>query len=160
MLQVKPNEKGFTLIEAVVAMVIFGIAFTGLYLVFGIAMKGANDAQKRMHLNLIANQIVESISAETRRDPNDDLNPLKTPSIYNANLKSCGSYSSSDIRNSWCTNLNDVVGDFQGTNSKQKRSVTVTKLSDHLYVDIHFVIGGDSKGNNISQVIMARRIRP
>ena len=42
MLQVKPNEKGFTLIEAVVAMVIFGIAFTGLYLVFGIAMKGAN----------------------------------------------------------------------------------------------------------------------
>ena len=160
MLQVKPNEKGFTLIEAVVAMVIFGIAFTGLYLVFGIAMKGANDAQKRMHLNLIANQIVESISAETRRDPNDDLNPFKTPSIYNANLKSCGSYSSSDIRNSWCTNLNDVVGDFQGTNAKQQRSVTVTKLSDHLYVDIHFVIGGDSKGNNISQVVMARRIRP
>ena len=160
MLQVKPNEKGFTLIEAVVAMVIFGIAFTGLYLVFGIAMKGANDAQKRMHLNLIANQIVESISAETRRDPNDDLNPLKTPSIYNANLKNCGSYGSSDIRNSWCTNLNDVVGGFQGTNAKQQRSVTVTKLSDHLYVDIHFVIGGDSKGNNISQVVMARRIRP
>jgi len=159
-LQVKPNEKGFTLIEAVVAMVIFGIAFTGLYLVFGIAMKGANDAQKRMHLNLIANQIVESISAETRRDPNDDLNPLKTPSIYNANLKNCGSYGSSDIRNSWCTNLNDVVGGFQGTNAKQQRSVTVTKLSDHLYVDIHFVIGGDSKGNNISQVVMARRIRP
>ena len=87
MLQIKSNDKGFTLIEAVVAMVIFGIAFTGLYLVFGIAMKGANDAQKRMHLNLIANQIVESISAETRRDPNDDLNPLKTPDIYNANLQ-------------------------------------------------------------------------
>ena len=43
MLKVKPNEKGFTLIEAVVAMVIFGIAFTGLYLVFGIAMKGRRN---------------------------------------------------------------------------------------------------------------------
>ena len=160
MLQIKSNDKGFTLIEAVVAMVIFGIAFTGLYLVFGIAMKGANDAQKRMHLNLIANQIVESISAETRRDPNDDLNPLKTPVIYNANLQNCASFDSSDIRNSWCTNLSEVVGGFQGTNSKQKRTVTVTKLSDHLFVDIHFVIGGDSKGNNISQVVMARRIRP
>ena len=160
MLQIKPNDKGFTLIEAVVAMVIFGIAFTGLYLVFGIAMKGANDAQKRMHLNLIANQIVESISAETRRDPNDDLNPLKTPDIYNANLQNCASFDSSDIRNSWCTNLSEVVGGFQGTNSKQKRTVTVTKLSDHLFVDIHFVIGGDSKGNNISQVVIARRIRP
>ena len=160
MLQIKSNDKGFTLIEAVVAMVIFGIAFTGLYLVFGIAMKGANDAQKRMHLNLIANQIVESISAETRRDPNDDLNPLETPDIYNANLQNCASFDSSDIRNSWCTNLSEVVGGFQGTNSKQKRTVTVTKLSDHLFVDIHFVIGGDSKGNNISQVVMARRIRP
>ena len=160
MLPVRFYNKGFTLIEAIVAMVIFGIAFSGLYLVFGIAIKGANDARTIMHLNLIANQIVESISAETRRDPNDDLNPLKTPSIYNANLKNCASFGSSDIRNSWCTNLNDVVGGFQGTNSKQLRTVTVTKLSDHLFVDIHFVIGGDSRGKNISQVVMARRIRP
>ena len=157
---VKYLNKGFTMIEAIVAMVIFGIAFSGLYLVFGIAIKGANDARTIMHLNLIANQIVESISAETRRDPNDDLNPLKTPDIYNANLQNCASFDSSDIRNSSCTNLSEVVGGFQGTNSKQKRSVTVTKLSDHLFVDIHFVIGGDSKGNNTSQVVMARRIRP
>ena len=160
MLQVKPNEKGFTLIEAVVAMVIFGIAFTGLYLVFGIAMKAANDAQKRMHLNLIANQVVESISAETRRDANDPKNPFKTPDIYDADLKNCASFSSSDIRKTWCTKLNEVVGGFQGTNSKQKRSVTVTKSAGNLYVDIHFVIGGDSKGNNTSEVVMARRIRP
>ena len=160
MLQIKSNDRGFTLIEAVVAMVIFGIAFTGLYLVFGIAMKGANDAQKRMHLNLIANQIVESISAETRRDPNDDLNPFKTPSIYNADLQDCDSFGSSDIRNSWCNKLNEVVGGFQGTNSEQKRSVMVSKLDNNLYVDIHFVIGGDSRGNNTSEVVMARRIRP
>ena len=160
MLQVKSSGKGFTLIEAIVAMVIFGIAFTGLYLVFGIAMKGADDAQKRMHLNLIANQIVESISAETRRDANDPLNPLKTPDIYDADLKNCVSFGSSDIRKSWCTKLNEVVGGFQGTNSKQKRSVTVTKSAGNLYVDIHFVIGGDSKGNNTSEVVMARRIRP
>jgi len=159
-LSVKPSDKGFTLIEAIVAMVIFGIAFTGLYLVFGIAMKGANDAQKRMHLNLIANQIVESISAETRRDANDDLNPFKTPNIYNANLQNCAGFSSSDIRKSWCTKLNEVVGGFQGTNSKQKRSVTVSNLENNLYVDIHFVIGGDRKGNNTSEVVVARRIRP
>ena len=160
MLPVRFYNKGFTLIEAIVAMVIFGIAFTGLYLVFGVAIKGAYDAQKRMHPNLIANQIVESISAETRRDANDVLNPLKTPDIYGADLKNCASFGSSDIRKSWCTKLNEVVGGFQGTNSKQKRSVTVTKLSNHLYVDIHFVIGGDSKGNNTSEVVMARRIRP
>jgi prepilin-type N-terminal cleavage/methylation domain-containing protein len=159
-LQVKPSEKGFTLIDSIVAMVIFGIAFTGLYLVFGVAMKGANDAQKRMHLNLIANQIVENISAETRRDINDDLNPFKTPDIYNADLQDCDSFSSSDIRKSWCTKLNEVIGGFQGTNSKQKRNVTVSKLDNNLYVDIHFVIGGDSRGNNTSEAVIARRIRP
>jgi prepilin-type N-terminal cleavage/methylation domain-containing protein len=159
-LKVKPSEKGFTLIEAIVAMVIFGIAFTGLYLVFGVAMKGANDAQKRMHLNLIANQIVENISAETRRDIDDDLNPFKTPDIYIADLQDCDSFSSSDIRKSWCTKLNEVIGGFQGTNSKQKRNVTVSKLDNNLYVDIHFVIGGDSRGNNTSEAVIARRIRP
>ena len=54
--------KGFTLIEAIIAMLIFGIAFTGLYLVFGIALIGANNIQARMHLNLIANQIVERLN--------------------------------------------------------------------------------------------------
>ena len=160
MLPVRFYNKGFTLIEAIVAMVIFGIAFSGLYLVFGIAIKGASDARTIMHLNLIANQIVESISAETRRDPNDDLNPLKTPDIYNANLQNCASFDSSDIRNSWCNKLNEVVGGFQGTNSEQKRSVTVSKLDNNLYVDIHFVIGGDSRGNNTSEAVIARRIRP
>ena len=53
-----------------------------------------------------------------------------------------------------------MVGGFQGTNSEQKRSVTVSKLDNNLYVDIHFVIGGDSRGNNTSEVVMARRIRP
>jgi hypothetical protein len=109
---------------------------------------------------LIANQIVENISAETRRDINDDLNPFKTPDIYNADLQDCDSFSSSDIRKSWCTKLNEVIGGFQGTNSKQKRNVTVSKLDNNLYVDIHFVIGGDSRGNNTSEAVIARRIRP
>ena len=160
MLQVKHSEKGFTLIEAVVAMLVFGIAFTGLYLVFGIAIKGANDAQKRMHLNLIANQIVESIAAETRRDANDPKNPLQTPGLYEAeDLTNCASFPSSDIRKSWCTNLNEVVGGFQGIGG-QKRSVSVTKLEAHLFVDIHFVIGGDSNGKNTLEVVMSRRVRP
>ena len=72
----------------------------------------------------------------------------------------CFLQKSSDIRKSWCTKLNEVIGGFQGTNSKQKRNVTVLKLDNNLYVDIPFVIGGDSRGNNTSEAVIARRIRP
>lgn len=156
----KTSIKGFTLIEAIIAMMIFGIAFTGLYLVFGIALKGANNIQARMHLNLIANQIVESIASETSRDVNDILNPFKTPSSYNANLKNCATFAATDVRNTWCTKLNEVVGGHQGLHANQKRNVLVSKASGHLYVDINLAVGGDASGNNIIQVVVSRRIRP
>ena len=150
---------GFTLIEAIVAMAIFGIAFSGLYLMFGIAIKASDDVQTRMHLNLISNQIVESISSEARRSMSDVKNPFKTPTLYSGNLHSCTT-SITDVRQNWCRNLNDVVGPHQALNVKQKRQITLEKSGNHLYVDIELVVGGGKTGIDVISVAMSRRIRP
>ena len=51
------NQTGFTLIEAIVSLVMFGISFAGLFLLFGIAQQTSINTEKKMFLNLIANRI-------------------------------------------------------------------------------------------------------
>ncbi|MEO1942887.1 MAG: type II secretion system protein, partial [Candidatus Thioglobus sp.] len=63
-LKKKTSQLGFTLIEAIISLLVFGISFAGLFLLFGIAQQTAINAEKRMFLNLMANRIVENIANE------------------------------------------------------------------------------------------------
>ncbi len=155
--KLKPIQ-GFTMIEAIVSMVIFAIAFTGLYLLFGIGMTVANNTQIKMHLNLMANQIVETIAAEAQRSTLDPLNPFVDSEQYAGNLHTCSAYT--NIRQTWCNDLNEVIGPHAGLHDGQKRTIGITRDGGNLIVDIEFVVGGTVDGNNTVQVVASRKIRP
>ena len=43
----KNNIQGFTLIEAIVSLALFAVAFSGLYLFFGMATVANNNSEKK-----------------------------------------------------------------------------------------------------------------
>ncbi len=149
--------QGFTMIEAIVSMAIFGIAFSGLYLLFGVGMQSAHNTQTKLHLNLMANQIVETIAAESQRSDVDPLNPFVNNLQYAGNLHGCAAYT--HIRTSWCDDLNFVIGPHEGFPG-QKRSISIATSGSNLIVDIEFIVGGDAMGMNQIVVVFSRKIRP
>tara|TARA_B100001175_G_scaffold283771_1_gene263754 strand:+ start:356 stop:661 length:306 start_codon:yes stop_codon:yes gene_type:complete len=84
----KNNQSGFTLIEAIISLVMFGISFAGLFLLFGIAQQTSMNTQKKMFLNIMANRIVETIANEgTNTDTT--INPFNNQSLYDGSLNDC-----------------------------------------------------------------------
>ena len=142
------KSKGFTLIEALVSLALFAIAFSGLYLFFGMAQQANNNSEKKMYLNLMANQILETITAETARSDTDALNPFKTPAAYNADLSDCATYTAPDVRQTWCSELNASVGPHKGVHADEVRTIEVAKDGDDLIVDVALTVDDDGSGSS------------
>ncbi|MBJ7380707.1 MAG: prepilin-type N-terminal cleavage/methylation domain-containing protein [Polynucleobacter sp.] len=134
-------SKGFTLVEAMVAMVIFTLGFSGLYFFYGISQQVIADAEKRMYINLMADRIIETIAAEGMRTSTDPLNPFSNPSQYAGNLATC-SYSASDNRQGWCNDLNANIGAFNSASGLEIRQVDVVNDGTGLIVNVSLVTGG------------------
>ena len=154
------KSKGFTLIEALVSLALFAIAFSGLYLFFGMAQQANNNSEKKMYLNLMANQILETITAETARSDTDALNPFKTPDAYNADLSDCATYTAPDVRQTWCSELNASVGPHKGVHADEVRTIEVAKDGDHLIVDVALTVDDGSGSTNLVKAYFTRKIRP
>jgi prepilin-type N-terminal cleavage/methylation domain-containing protein len=135
--------QGFTLVEAIVAMVIFTLGFSGLYFFYGTSQQVITDSDARMYTNLMADRIVETIAAEGMRAKTDPLNPFVNASQYSGNLASC-TYGTNDIRQSWCADLNTNIGNFNPTSGKELRQVNVTKDGTSLIIDVSIVTAGGS----------------
>ena len=124
---------GFTLVEALVAMLIFTIGFSGLYFFFGISQQAIVSSEKQVHLNLMADRIFQRIASDDKaakyiRDNN-------FISSHSGSLTLCNY---SDVRNEWCTDLNAYVGVFNSKSGREVRQVEVIKeiSSDNLIVNI------------------------
>ena len=120
--------KGFTLIEALVAMVIFAIGFSGLYLFYGMALQSNSNTEKKMYMNLMANRIIETISTEAQRLPSDPeyskKSPFMNPSLYAGSLKNCTGLS--DPKLTWCNDLNNSIGVYTGISVWEDRNISIT----------------------------------
>ena len=138
------RDQGFTLVEALVAMTIFTIGFSGLYFFFGISQQVIADSEKRMYINLMADRIVETISAQGMRASTDPLNPFLNPSQYAGSLASCSAYSTGDDRKDWCNDLNTNIGAFNAASGQEIRQVDVTNDGTGLIVNVSLVTGGGS----------------
>lgn len=135
------HSQGFTLVEAMVAMVIFTLGFSGLYFFFGFAQQVIADSEKRMYLNLMADRIIETIAAEGMRPTTDSLNPFVTPSQYSGSLATCN-YPPTDTRQLWCTDLNNNIGSFNATTGLELRQVDVSNDGTGLIVNVSLVTSG------------------
>lgn len=135
--------QGFTLVEAIVAMVIFTLGFSGLYFFYSTSQQVISDSDARMYSNLMADRIIETIAAEGMRTKTDPLNPFVNASQYSANLATC-SYSTNDVRQGWCTDLNTNIGNINLGNGKELRQVNVTNDGSNLIIDVSIVTSGGS----------------
>ena len=167
------KERGFTLIEALVSLAVFGIAFSGLFLFFGMATVANNNTEKRMHLNLMANHIIESIAAESTRSNADVLNPFVTPTTYSGSLNACPIYVADDIRRTWCDSLNEKVGPFKSISSEEERTIEILRVDEDnnpiadgasfdngsLIVNVILVVDGGSGSSNLVSSFFTRKIR-
>jgi Tfp pilus assembly protein PilV len=128
-------------VEAMVAMVIFTVGFSGLYFFFGLSQQVITDAEKRMSINFMADRIIETIAAEGMRASTDPLNPFINPNQYAGSLASC-TYAASDDRQGWCTDLNTNIGPFNVSTGLEIRQVDVVNDGTGLIVNISLVTNG------------------
>jgi len=152
------KSKGFTIIEAIVSLALFAIAFSGLYFFFGMAHQAYNNSEKRMHLNLMANHILDTIHAEASRSDADVANPFVTPASYNANLSDCATYTAPDVRHTWCTELNASVGPHKGVHADEVRTVEVVKDEAYLIADVTLVVDAGIGEKNLIKTFLSRKI--
>jgi len=127
--------KGFTLVEALVAMAIFTLGFSGLYFFYGYSQQVIADSEKRMYINLMADRIVETIAAEGMRATTDPLNPFITPGQYSGSLTNC-TYGATDVRQAWCTDLNTNIGTLNTTSGLEIRQVDVVNDGTGLIINV------------------------
>lgn len=132
------RQNGFTLVEAVVAMAIFMIGFSGLYFLFNMSQSIVSDSEKRMHLNLMADRIIQTIAAEAQRSGTDSLNPFVNPGYYSGD---CGGFAtgSSNVVKSWCADLDTNIGPINPKSGKEIRKIVLLNDGTGLLIDISLV---------------------
>lgn len=136
---------GFTLVEALVAMAIFTIGFSSLFLLYNLSQTTVVDSEKRMHINLMADRIIQTIAAEGQRSVSDPLNPFSNPAKYSGSLSACN-YSADDDRQSWCQDLNTNIGPLNPTSGLEVRQVDVQNDGTGLIVDVTLVTSNGNVG--------------
>lgn len=118
---------GFTLVEALVAMAIFTIGFSGLYFFYGYSQQAMEDVEKRMYLNLLGDRIIQTIAAEGQWATADTL--------YTGSLADSSYCGKSVTHTEWCSYLNKYIGSSNGIDPKS-RYVDVKKDGTSLVVDV------------------------
>ena len=147
------KDQGFTLVEAMVAMVIFTLGFSGLYFFYGMSQQVIVDSEKRMYINLMGDRIIETIAAEGMRSVSDPLNPFLTPSQYTGSLANCN-YPTGDDRQVWCLDLNTNIGALNPSSGKEIRQIDVVNDGTGLIINVSLV----TSGGNIS-AYFTRKLR-
>ncbi len=132
-------DQGFTLVEALMAMAIFMLGFGGLYVFFNLSQHSVMASERRMYLNMMGDRIIQTIAADGQRSATDPANPFVTPSLYAGSLNSCN-YTDTDVRQSWCQDLNRNVGSYNATSGKENRQVEVINDGTGLIVNIVLII--------------------
>lgn len=130
---------GFTLVEALVALAIFMLGFSGLYFFYNLSQQTIADSEKRMYVNLMADRIVQTIASEAQRPSTDALNPFVNPNQYSGSLNTCN-YGATDNRQSWCLDLNTNVGPYNPTSGKEDRKVEIQNDGTGLIVNVSLII--------------------
>ncbi len=132
-------QSGFTLVEALVAMAIFMLGFGGLYVFFNLSQHSVMESERRMYLNLMGDRIIQTIAAEGQRSVSDPLNPFTNPARYAGNLNAC-TYDATDVRQSWCQDLNTNVGPFNPSSGNEDRQVDLTNDGTGLIVNVSLLV--------------------
>ena len=137
---------GFTLVEALVAMAIFTIGFSGLYFFYNLSQHSIAEAEKRMYVNLMSDRIIQTIASEAQRPTTDVLNPFSNPTKYSGSLNNCNTYSAGDVRQSWCLDLNTNIGPYNASSGAENRQVDLQNDGTGLIVNVTLITANGAVG--------------
>jgi type II secretory pathway pseudopilin PulG len=137
----------FTLVEALVAMTIFTIGFIGLYFFYYLSQHSIVDAEKRMYVNLMSDRIIQTIASEAQRHSTDTLNPFVSPNKYSGIPNNCNAYSTGDVRQSWCLDLNTNIGPYNASSGKENRQINLQNNGTGLIVNVTLITADGAVGN-------------
>lgn len=136
-------RSGFSLIEALIATMIMGIAFTGVYSLTIFSARQVTNSHARENMQIVANQIVEVIESDTAN-----------LTSYAGTLSTCtapaGGVTTKHIvrKFDWCRRLNATVGTaFPG----DVRTITVDTISGARVLTITL-----TSSNNANKIIVKR----
>jgi len=117
------DQKGFTLIEALVSVAIFAIGFAGVYALVGVSDRVLQNSVNRQQLNFQANEIVETLNSD----------PRNIAEYHGKNLGRCSSLSVSKGKDEqlkrlkrWCERSSGETGEKK---SNDQRRIQVIKKS-------------------------------
>lgn len=136
-------ESGFSLVEAMVATVIIGVAFAGIYNIALFSSKTLNASSDRQKLQLIADQMMEVIESDI-----DNID------FYDLDFTTCNAPDSGETedyhlnRYRWCRMLNSSVNTPA---TGDTREIAINSTSDGKLVTITL----DSR-NGETNVVMKR----
>ena len=122
------KEKGFSLIESMIATLIMAIAFTGVYTLSAFSSQTLTNSTNRQKMQLVANQMIEVIDG-------DYDNIL----MYDLDFTTCSAPGSGVTdswevnRYKWCRMLDDFLGT---TNTGDVREIDVVTTTDGIVVNI------------------------
>lgn len=139
----RKSESGFSLIEALIATMIMGIAFTGVYSLSIFSARQITNSHARENLQIVANQIVEVIESDTSNLSN-----------YAGTLSTCtapaGGVTTKHIvrKFDWCRRLNETVGNALAGDT---RSIAIDTISGARVLTITLTSGG-----NVNKIIVKR----
>ena len=136
---------GFTLVEALVAMAIFTLGFSGLYFFYNLSQQAIADSEKRLYINLMGDRIIQTIASEGQRPLTDSLNPFINPSQYSGSLNACN-YPAADDRQSWCLDLVSNIGSYNPASALENRQVDVQNDGTGLIVNVTLITANGKVG--------------
>ncbi len=140
--KIKETEKGFSLIEAMVATMVSAITFVGVYSMASYATITTKNSADRQRMQIIAEEMLETLSADIANIDN----------YNNMDFTTCtaptGSQTADFYQNryKWCQMLNDSVG-LPATGDTRKITITTSGTSRI----VHIVL---MSRNNKAQIII------
>ncbi len=127
----KIKNSGFSMIEAMIATMIMSISFAGVYTMAGLSSTSLKNSIDRQKMQLVANQILESISSDYANISNYNNMDFTTCTAPTAGQTA--TYHQN--RYKWCRMLDDAVGP-SATGDARRITVTASGTSNIVSVAI------------------------
>jgi len=149
------NKPAFTLVEALISVVLMAIGFAGVYSLVTTSNRIFHETIERQKLNFQANAIVETLQADRAQ-----IEEYSSKDLTRCDRLGGGSGKSKHLESMkrWCEKLN---GDVGGKKSfSDKRFIGVEKKKDGLGNDIYIATvelsGKDGKTVYVKRVFYAK----
>jgi type IV pilus assembly protein PilV len=127
------NARGMTLIESLVALLIFSIGILGLVAMYARAASAAGDSQYRVEAASYADRLMQTIASQVPRTSNGVANADLLAFAHNESGENCafgGTPSANAAMTAWLDSLRNSAARLPGATNPAFQQVLVGRTAD------------------------------